>query len=186
MVGFLKNRFNSLKHYLSNLLEAFKFFLKLPSGLFLFPFKTRLQVFLLITGVSLVVYFNTLGHQMAYDDEQVIRKNEFVLRGIKGIPDILTHDSHFCFYKATGLKNILPGGRYRPLSVVSFAVEQQLFATKHDSVPLQFIWDLNGNGRVEPEEDYNGDHILTDDDFFARGLGFRHLVNVLLFAGIVG
>lgn len=176
----------NVRLFFTSLFRSLSFFVNQHSGLVLFPFKTRIQTFFILTGISLAVYLNTLGHQMAYDDEQVIRKNEFVLQGIRGIPDILTHDSHYSYYGNSGLHNILPGGRYRPLSEISFAVEQQFFSTKHDSVPLQYVWDLNGNHRVDPEEDYDGDHILSDEDFFARGYGFRHFVNILLFALVVG
>jgi len=154
--------------------------------LFLFSIKKKSNVFIVLTLVAAAVYLNTLGHQMAYDDEQVIRKNDFVLKGVKGIPDILTRDSYYSFYKNSNLENILPGGRYRPLSIVSFAIEQQLVGTKHDSVPAQFIWDVNGNGVVDPDEDTIKDNVLTQEDFFARGLGLRHFVNVLFFVLTVG
>ena len=175
-----------LVSYIGSVRLAFVGFLNDPSGLYLFPVKRKLGVFIILTLLSALVYLNTLGHQMAYDDEQVIRKNEFVLKGMKGIPDILTHDSYFSFYHQSNLENILPGGRYRPLSIISFAIEQQLVGTKHDSVPAQFIWDVNGNGVVDPDEDVIKDNVLTPDDFFARGLGLRHFLNLCFYALCVG
>jgi hypothetical protein len=123
---------------------------------------------------------------MAYDDEQVIKKNEFVLKGIKGIPGILTEDMYYSYHKLTNRQNILEGGRYRPLSIVSFAIEQQMVGTKHDSVPWHFIWDVNGNGKADPEEDIVKDYVLNSEDFYARGLGLRHFTNVLFFALAIG
>lgn len=172
--------------YFRNLKNGFLFFLKQPSKNHFFPFTQNIQLFLVITITAACVYLNTLGHQMAYDDEQVIRKNEFVLRGIKGIPDILTKDTYHSFYQQSGLENILPGGRYRPLSIITFAIEQQFFVTKHPEVPIEYAWDINGNGKVDPDEDTTKDYILNEEDFFAHGLGFRHFVNIILFALSLG
>jgi len=174
------------KTYLFSLRKSIFSFFAEPSGLQIFPLKQKLQAFLLITLVAFAVYLNTLGHQMAYDDVAVIKQNDFVLKGVKGIPDILTHDSYYCYLKNNNLGNFLPEGRYRPLSIISFALEQQLVGTKHDSVPLQFIWDLNGNGIVDPDEDVIPDNKLTPDDFFARGLGLMHFTNIFLFAISLG
>ena len=172
--------------YFRNLNTSFWFFLKQPSKNIIFPFTQNIQLFLVVTITAACVYLNTLGHQMANDDEQVIRKNEFVLSGIKGIPDILKRDSYYSFYKQSNLQNIFPGGRYEPLSAITFAIEQQCFATKQQDVPIQYAWDVNGNGKIEPEEDTTKDYKLNEEDFFARGLGLRHFVNIILFALCVG
>ena len=50
--------------------------------------------------------------------------NNLVLKGFSAIPDLLTHDS---FYGSIGNTKNLTGGRYRPLSLVSFAVEVSVF-----------------------------------------------------------
>lgn len=75
---------------------------------------------------AVLLYGNTLFNQFALDDGMVILENKFVLQGISGIPDILTHDS---FYGAIGNNENLNGGRYRPLSLIAFAVEHSLFGT---------------------------------------------------------
>jgi hypothetical protein len=178
--------FSGLFSYFRAIRISLKDFLSQPSGFLLFPIKQRLHAFIILTLVAAATFINTLGHQMAYDDEQVIKKNDFVLKGIKGIPDILTHDTYYSFYKNSNLEDILPGGRYRPLSVISFAIEQQIVGTKHDSVANQFIWDVNGNGIVDPDEDTIKDNVLSPDDFYARGLGLRHFMNILLFVLVVG
>jgi hypothetical protein len=169
-----------------NLYNGFWYFLKQPSNNIIFPFTQNMQLFLIVTLTAACVYLNTLGHQMAYDDEQVIRKNEFVLTGVKGIPDILKRDSYYSFYKQSNLENIFPGGRYQPLSIITFAIEQQFFATKQQGVPIEYAWDVNGNGKIEPDEDTTNDYNLNEEDFFARGIGFRHFINIILFALIVG
>jgi hypothetical protein len=180
------NSISYSKSFFKSVLNSISSFFKESSGLSFLPTQQRLTVFLVLTLVAAATYVNTLGHQMAYDDEQVIRKNDFVLKGIKGIPDIFKHDTYYSFYKNNNLKNILPGGRYRPLSIATFALEQQLVGVKNDSVPIQFIWDVNGNGIVDPDEDTIQDGILSQEDFYARGLGLRHFINVLLFTLTVG
>lgn len=174
------------KIYFKTLWQSLVMFLKQPSQLLFFPLTQKLQVFLILTLIAAGVYLNTLGHQMAYDDEQVIRKNEFVLKGVKGIPGILLHDTYYSFYKQSNLENILPGGRYRPLSIITYAIEQQFVGVKHDSLPIQFAGDLNYNGRLDADEDLVKDYKLTEDDFFAHGLGLRHFINVILFGLCVG
>ena len=68
------------KLYFKTLWQSLVLFLKQPSQLLFIPLTQKLQVFLVLTLIAAGVYLNTLGHQMAYDDEQVIRKNEFVLK----------------------------------------------------------------------------------------------------------
>lgn len=80
-------------------------------------------IFLFIFSIAL--YINTIGHQYALDDSIVIVKNQFTKKGISGIPDILSNDSFTGFFGVQ--KNLVSGGRYRPMSIVSFAMEYQCF-----------------------------------------------------------
>lgn len=86
----------------------------------------RFAAFIII-GLSIVLYANTLGHEYAVDDAIVIYENEFTQKGIAGIPDIWKYDSFRGFFKEAGKENLVSGGRYRPLSVTTFAIERQLF-----------------------------------------------------------
>ena len=181
----ISNFFKNLKIHFLLLSSSFRRFLFSNPGFKFFPFTNNLYATAVLFAVSTIVYLNTLSHETAYDDDQVIRKNDFVLRGIKGIPDIISKDSHYSFYKNSGIENILPGGRYRPLSIISFSIEQELVGTWHDKVPRQFIWDVNGNGLADPDEDKISDRILNEDDFFARGTGLRHFINIFLYAVLV-
>ena len=79
-------------------------------------------IFIFICGVFL--YANTLNHNYAFDDSIVITENNFTQKGISGIPDLLTKDFFEGIY---GSQLELSGGRYRPLSLVSFAIEWQIF-----------------------------------------------------------
>lgn len=72
-----------------------------------------------------LLYGNTLSHDYALDDTIVITKNDFTKQGIQGIPEILSHDSFTGFFGEE--KNLVTGGRYRPLSQIMFAIEYELF-----------------------------------------------------------
>lgn len=76
---------------------------------------------------AFVIYGNTLFNKYAQDDAIVITENMFTKQGFKGIPGLLTHDTFYGFFKKSGKDKLVSGGRYRPLSPVSFAVEYQFF-----------------------------------------------------------
>ena len=79
---------------------------------------------LIILLTAVIYYINTIGNGHALDDVVVILMNSFTKRGFAGIHGILTSDSLRGFI---GGDNPLPGGRYRPLSLITFAIEWQLF-----------------------------------------------------------
>jgi tetratricopeptide (TPR) repeat protein len=83
------------------------------------------QFIILVFIVGFAIYGNTLNHDYALDDAIVITKNEFTKQGFKGIPDILSYDSFTGFFGKE--KQLVDGGRYRPLSIVTLAIEYQLF-----------------------------------------------------------
>lgn len=82
-------------------------------------------IWLIAFAGSFILYGNTLFHQYALDDAIVITQNEYTKKGISGISEILTTDSFTGFFGQQ--KNLVAGGRYRPLSVVTFALEYQFF-----------------------------------------------------------
>ncbi len=85
----------------------------------------RVQVVILIL-IGFLFYGNTFSHEAAFDDRMVITDNEYVQQGLAGIPDILTKDAYQSYLEQKGGGNQLAGGRYRPLSLITFALEQQL------------------------------------------------------------
>ncbi len=76
--------------------------------LFVFPF--------ILYGYSI-----TFGYVL--DDELVLSENKFVKKGFAGIGDILANDS-FTGYLGTQ-QHLVAGARYRPLSIITFAIEYQ-------------------------------------------------------------
>lgn len=83
----------------------------------------------LLMVLAVAIYSNTFGHQYAFDDYLCIEGNEFTKKGFGGIWELITTD----FFKGVESKEgamELTGGRYRPLSLVTFAIEYALFPTK--------------------------------------------------------
>jgi len=109
---------------------------------------------ILLFIVSVVLYGNTLMHMDAYDDMMVITQNDYVHAGLAGIPKILTSDAFASYLAKANSTDALAGGRYRPLSIVLFAVEEQLIPTAG----------------------------LKPADAFARQMHVRHGINILLYA----
>ncbi|MCX6270158.1 MAG: DUF1736 domain-containing protein, partial [Bacteroidetes bacterium] len=72
-----------------------------------------------------VLYGNSIQNKYALDDMYAISGNKFTKQGIAGIPSLLGKDFFAGYYGDRPI--FLPGGRYRPLSLVSFAIEYQLF-----------------------------------------------------------
>lgn len=72
-----------------------------------------------------VLYGNTISHDYALDDYMVIADNSFTQKGIAGIHDIFAYDSFMGFGEK--YVNSVEGGRYRPISIATFAIEKQLF-----------------------------------------------------------
>lgn len=98
--------------------------LKKPAAVMPGVLKER-WVYIILFAFTFVLYANTLSHDYALDDAIVITDNMFTQKGFAGIKDILTHDTFLGFFKQE--KNLVAGGRYRPLSLVTFAVEWQFF-----------------------------------------------------------
>jgi protein O-mannosyl-transferase len=87
-------------------------------------FKTQLIV---VCVLSFVLNVNTLKNQYALDDEIIIHQNLNVQAGFSGIGAILKTDAFQGYLDMAGAQSPVSGGRFRPLSIVTFAVEQALF-----------------------------------------------------------
>ena len=70
--------------------------------------------------ITLLVYANTLQNGYVLDDMGVIEKNILVKKGFAGIPELLVTP------RFKGFEHIV-NDSYRPLSLVTFAVEYQVF-----------------------------------------------------------
>lgn len=80
--------------------------------------------------LAILLYAGTWQHGFVLDDDVVIVKNQFVQRGWAGVKDIFTHDSFAGYERVNVEGSVLEGGRYRPLSLVWFALLVSLFGSK--------------------------------------------------------
>jgi len=83
----------------------------------------RWIVYAIIIIFSFLLYGNTIPFKYAFDDTIVITGNQFVKKGISGIPEIFSNDMFTGYYGKD--MNMVVGGRYRPFSIVTFAIEHQ-------------------------------------------------------------
>ncbi len=84
----------------------------------------KFPVHILIIAV-VAVYGNSLFNEYALDDAIVITQNNFVKKGIDGIDEIFTTESFTGFFGFD--KKLVAGGRYRPFSIATFALEYEFF-----------------------------------------------------------
>ena len=84
-----------------------------------FPLSVR-QLSLILAIVTFLLYVNTLRNDYAMDDVEILEHNSFVVKGFKGIPELLTTPHLRGFM-------IAPNETYRPLSLIMFAIEYQFF-----------------------------------------------------------
>ena len=82
---------------------------------------------IMIFGLAFVLYANTLTNDYTQDDAIVIYDNMFTQKGVSGIPGILKYDTFYGFFKEEGKANLVSGGRYRPFTLIMFAIEWQIF-----------------------------------------------------------
>jgi hypothetical protein len=95
---------------------------EVPVRKFNIPNWIALSIFFVL---AFILYGNTLGHQYCLDDSLVITRNAYTKEGLKGVPDIFTTESFTGFFGKQ--KELVSGARYRPLSIATFAVEQEFF-----------------------------------------------------------
>ncbi len=124
--------------------------------------------------LAFLFYINTVVNEYAHDDGIVIVKNEFVQEGFAGLEGIFTKDAYSSYYRQLNTVNQLSGGRFRPLSIASFAVEQQFFGPtpvdKVDSV-LKMTSTYGVHGPAEAK--------------LIKNMHYRHFFNVLWYMASV-
>ncbi|MBK7853197.1 MAG: hypothetical protein IPJ66_19275 [Bacteroidetes bacterium] len=99
--------------------------LSLAPGYF-FTHKVNIQA-LIVFLLGFILYTNTIPNEYALDDGLLIKENKWVQKGSAGIGKIFSHGELDYFYEAHGGSEQFSGGRYRPLSIATFAIEQSIF-----------------------------------------------------------
>ncbi len=73
----------------------------------------------IIVLITFIIYGNSINNEYALDDNIVVEGNQMVAKGISGIPEIIT--SRYSTDKKQSYD-------YRPMVLISFAIEKQLFS----------------------------------------------------------
>ena len=84
-------------------------------------FKDHWLKLLIISALAGGIYFASVNFGYVLDDAIVIEDNDFTKKGFGGITDHLTSESMEGYFGKQ--MNLVPGNRYRPLSLVTFAME---------------------------------------------------------------
>lgn len=87
--------------------------------------KRHFWSIIILALVSLIIYWPTLGYEYVLDDKIVLSENNYVKKGLSGIWEILSTESFQGYFGEQ--KDLLVGARYRPLSIVTFAIEYHFF-----------------------------------------------------------
>lgn len=115
-----------------------------------FSFLNHKLAMIIIGVVGFVFYITSINGEYALDDGIIIHQNDHVIKGVRGIKDIMTKDAYESFYRRMCATDQLAGGRYRPLSVVSFALEQQFIGSYRTGLYLK-VEDSNKNGILDKD-----------------------------------
>lgn len=121
---------------------------------------------IIVALLAFVFYINTWSNEYAHDDGIVIIKNEYVQEGFAGLKGIFTEDAYASYYRQLNTVNQLSGGRYRPLSIATFAIEQQFFgpvpAEKVDSFLQRNIsYGIRGKDEMKVVRDMHVRHVFN-------------------------
>lgn len=113
-----------------------------------FTFLNQKIAMIIIGIVGFTFYITSINGEYALDDGIIIHQNDHVIKGLRGIKDIMTKDAYESFYRRMCATDQLAGGRYRPLSVVSFAIEQELIGSYRTGLYMK-VEDSNRNGVLD-------------------------------------
>ncbi|MBK7342131.1 MAG: glycosyltransferase family 39 protein [Saprospiraceae bacterium] len=87
-------------------------------------FRTHWPALVLLAALAIIPYWQSLNYEYVLDDQIVISKNNFTKKGFGGIWDILRTESMSGYFGEQ--KDLVAGARYRPLSIVTFAIEYSI------------------------------------------------------------
>lgn len=82
----------------------------------------------IISLLAFALYIESVGFDYVLDDTILIVENKFTQKGIKGIADIFRYESFRGYFGEQ--KDLVEGGRYRPLTIATFALEKSITGGK--------------------------------------------------------
>jgi hypothetical protein len=83
-------------------------------------------------ALPFVLYGAALKFGYVLDDQMVIWQNAYVQKGFAGLREIFAYDTFMGYFQTP--QALLEGGRYRPLSLATFAAEVSIFGKEHPGI----------------------------------------------------
>ncbi|MEY4903515.1 MAG: hypothetical protein RLZZ292_1330 [Bacteroidota bacterium] len=101
--------------------------------------KQNWQAACVLAGLAFVLYIYSIKFDYVLDDQIVITNNRFVKTGSAGVSDIMNKETFVGYFGEQ--RDLVAGSRYRPLSLVMFALETQWFGQKATNEKGQTLQD---------------------------------------------
>lgn len=120
--------------------------------------------YFIISLFVFAIYANSLWNTYAIDDTLVLTDNTFTKKGIDGVKDIFTHDAFVGFFGERGSK-LVSGGRYRPLSIATLAVE----------------YEISRKWKGDTRDEITDKNIILGEDDKLLSPMLSHFINIVLF-----
>ncbi|MFN0015777.1 MAG: hypothetical protein ACKVU2_14635 [Saprospiraceae bacterium] len=89
---------------------------------------------LALAMLAFVLYGAAIKYGYILDDQMVVWQNAYVQKGFAGLKDIFGFDSFMGYFQKRENLLLLEGGRYRPLSLATFAAEVGIFGKDHPGI----------------------------------------------------
>lgn len=129
---------------------------------------------LILFVLSIGLYVQTKSFDYVLDDKIVYHENGLVKKGFGGIAEIFGTESMVGFFGEQ--VNLLPGSRYRPLSIATFAVEHEFFGQHNYKIENYWTKEFKKNPAFANRMDkITGDGnifevIFPDEESFIKAL----------------
>lgn len=94
--------------------------------------STKWPGILVLFALSYILYFQSISYGYVLDDKIVITENAYTKKGFQGIYELFSTESFQGYFGEQ--KDLVAGARYRPLSIVSFALEYGILGGLHPGV----------------------------------------------------
>ena len=115
---------------------------------------------LILFLLSIGLYLQTKSFDYVLDDKIVYHENGLVKKGFGGIAEIFGTESMVGYFGEQ--INLLPGSRYRPLSIATFAVEHEFFGQQNYKIEKYWTKEFKKN----PALANRMDKVLADGTIF--------------------
>ena len=136
--------------------------------------KKNIWAAAILLVVSFGLYFQSINYDYVLDDRIVYHENGLVKKGLAGVREIFTTESMVGYFGEQ--KNLLQGSRYRPLSIVTFAVEQEFFGNHSYKIEEYWVKQMAKNPAIAPYlnkvkiDAYVYEEVFPDEKSFLNAL----------------